>query len=53
MHIPIGFAPLPIVHNFEGMALPSAQQMCTCCVISPKLAGEGKSECTYSPQCMD
>ena len=24
LHIPIGFAPLPIIHNFEGASLRSA-----------------------------
>ena len=28
LHIPIGFAPLPIIHNFEGTLLKSALHVC-------------------------
>ena len=40
MHVPVGFAPLPIIHNFEGKtcphALPSSQ--CAPCVRSVLLS---------------
>ena len=29
LHIPIGFAPLPIIHNFEGVSSRSALHMCS------------------------